>query len=170
MASGTDPGGVELKITIGAPPATVFSFLTDPARILGWIGRSVELDPRPGGVLRIDVNGRDVVQGEILEVDAPRFIAFTWGWDREEAVLPVGSSRVEIRLEARGEDTLLRLRHLRLPPDVREEHAAGWDHYLGRLRTAASGGDPGADPLATKDIVHGAPGSRPSDAKGEGQP
>lgn len=163
MASGTEPHPVELEVQIEAPPEVVFSFLTDPTRMVTWLGQAVELDPRPGGVLRIDVNGRDVVRGEIVQIEPPRFIAFTWGWEREGTSLPPGSSRVEIRLEARGRGTHLRLRHVRLPPDVREEHAAGWQHYLARLRVAACGGDPGRDPLATRDIVHGAPGSYPAD-------
>lgn len=163
MANGIDLVAVELEIEIEAPPEIVFSFLTDPTRMLAWIGQSVQLDPRPGGTLRIDVNGRDIVAGEIEEVDPPHFIAFTWGWDREDTSLPAGSSRVEIRLEPRDRGTFLRLRHIHLPPDVREEHAAGWEHYLARLAVAAGGGDPGPDPLATKDIVHGAPGTSPSD-------
>lgn len=167
MAGETDPPVVELEIEIGAPPEVVFSFLTDPTRMVSWLGQAVELDPRPGGVLRIDVNGRDVVLGQVVEVDPPRYIAFTWGWDREETSLPAGSSRVEISLQPRGEGTHLRLRHIQLPPDVREEHAAGWEHYLARLRVAAGGGDPGPDPLATRDIVHGAPGSHPDDVLGE---
>lgn len=163
MGSGTDPEAVEREIRIDAPREVVFSYLSDPTRMHEWIGRAVEIDPRPGGVLRIDVNGRDVVLGRIVDVDPPRFLAFTWGWDREGASLPPGASRVEIRLEEDGDGTRLRLRHLDLPDDVREEHAGGWEHYLRRLGRAAVGDDPGPDPLDDPDIVHGSPGSHPRD-------
>lgn len=170
--SETDP--VVREIEIAASPDTVFQFLVDPELMVEWLGQAVEIDPRVGGVVRIDMNGRDVVVGEVLAVDPPRSISFTWGWDREGASLPPGASSVEITLEPRGEGTLLRLRHHRLPKDVREEHRAGWVHYLDRLAIAAAGGDPGPDPLATQDIVHGAPGERPSDIVGkdpdEGEP
>ena len=31
------------------------------------------------------------------------------------------------------------------------EHGGGWDHYLARLAIAATGGDPGHDPIADSD-------------------
>ncbi len=36
-----------------------------------------------------------------------------------------------------------------LPAGTGKSHADGWDHYLARLATAASGEDPGSDPWAT---------------------
>lgn len=147
---------------IAASPETVFRFLVDPLRMTRWLGVAAEIDPRPGGSIRIDVNGRDVVVGEIVAIDPPRRIVFTWGWEREDSATPPGSTTVEIRLEPDGDGTRLRLEHRGLPPDVREPHAAGWEHYLARLSVCAAGGDPGPDPLATPEIVHGAPGTSPS--------
>lgn len=56
-----------------------------------------------------------VVQGEFLEVVAPRRLVFTWGWegsafqDRRLGRL-LGPSVMEISLESVGGGTLLRLR------------------------------------------------------------
>ena len=58
-----------------------------------------------------------------------------------------GSSTVEIDLVAANGGTTLRFVHRDLPSiEAAETHAAGWDHYLGRLEIAAAGGDPGRDP------------------------
>lgn len=151
----------EREIRIDAPPEDVFPFLVEPTRMVRWLGVAVEIDPVPGGAIRIDVNGRDVVAGEIVELDPPRRLAFTWGWERPGSAVPPGSTTVSIELEPDGDGTRLRLRHTGLPPEVADDHAAGWRHYLARLGVAAAGGDPDPDPLATDAIEHGEPGSAP---------
>lgn len=145
---------VEREVRIAARPETVFEFFTDPEKMIRWKGRRAELDARPGGVYRVEINDQAVALGEYVEVDPPGRIVFTWGWEGQESgqgehAVPPGSSRVEITLEPHGDGTLVRLRHLDLPAESREIHGQGWDLYLGRLAAAARGGDPGPDPNST---------------------
>ena len=145
---------VEREVRIAARPETVFEFFTDPEKMIRWKGRRAELDARPGGTYRVEINDQAVALGEYVEVDPPGRIVFTWGWEGQksgqgEHAVPPGSSRVEIRLEPLGDGTLVRLRHLDLPAEAREIHGQGWDLYLGRLTAAVSGDDPGADPNST---------------------
>ena len=73
----------------------------------------------------------------------------TWGWVGSLDV-PPGSTTVEVMLTRIGEETIVRLVHGGLPTESsRDEHAAGWRHYLARLTVVASGDDPGPDPLDT---------------------
>ena len=51
MASAETETAVEVEIRIAASPETVFDFFTDPDKMIQWMGRSAELDPRPGGAL-----------------------------------------------------------------------------------------------------------------------
>jgi len=61
--------------------------------------------------------------------------------------LPPGSSTVEVTLEPDGEATIVRLRHRGLPDEPSAGlHEKGWHHYLGRLKVAGAGADPGPDP------------------------
>lgn len=140
---------VEREIRIEAPPESVFEFFVDPEKMLRWKGRRADLDPRPGGVYRVEINDEAIVSGAYVEVERPNRVVFTWGWegqqDGEHAVAP-GSSRVEVDLVPDGDGTLVRLRHLDLPEQSREIHGQGWDLYLGRLSKAAAGEDPGSDP------------------------
>lgn len=149
MREAREPNAVEQEVRIAARPETVFSFLTDPEKITRWKGISATLDPRPGGLYRVDINGRDVVSGKYVEVVPFSRVVFTWGWEGEHSALPPGTSTVEITLIPDGDGTLLRLRHLDLPADQRDLHAQGWSHYLPRLAVAAEGRDPGPDPLAS---------------------
>jgi len=59
---------VERDIHIAALPETVFSFFTDPAKMVRWLGIRATLNAQPGGICRININERDVVGGTYLEV------------------------------------------------------------------------------------------------------
>ena len=145
---------VEREVRIAARPETVFEFFTDPEKQVLWMGRRAELDPRPGGIYRVEISDQIVGSGEFLEVEAPRRVVFSFGWEGQEAGqgehgVPAGSSRVEVTLAPDGEGTLVRLRHLDLPEPAREMHGQGWQLYLDRLQIAATGGDLGPDPNLT---------------------
>lgn len=141
-----DQSILERQIRISAKPETIFSFFTDPVKLIRWKGVRAELDPRPGGVYRVVINGRDIVLGKYIEVVPFSRVVFTWGWEGENSPLPPGSTTVEIDLIPDGEGTFVRLRHHGLPPEHREVHAQGWDHFLPRLGQAAAGLEPGPDP------------------------
>lgn len=137
----------ECQIRIEASPETVFEFLVDEQKMLLWQGVEAQLDPRPGGIFRLSITPGWIAAGEFLEVDPPRSVSFTWGWEGEESTLPPGSSRVEVTLAPDGAGTILSLVHTGLPSeDSAERHGEGWKHYLSRLAVAAPGGDPGPDP------------------------
>jgi uncharacterized protein YndB with AHSA1/START domain len=148
---------IEVERRIAASPETVFSFFTDPSLYQQWQGDEAELDPRPGGVFRVRMSGKSHITavGQYLEVDPPHRLVYTWGFERETALLDEhkevapGQSRVEVQLTADGGGTLLRLRHSGLPSEGScQFHTDGWEFTLDRLKTAAEGGDPGPNPWA----------------------
>jgi uncharacterized protein YndB with AHSA1/START domain len=132
---------------IPAPPAAVFALLTDPDKILRWMGTEAEVDPKPGGLYLVNVTGARNARGSFREVVPVHRLAYSFGWDGSEAV-PPGSSLVEIDLIEQANGTLLRFTHSGLPTAEQcAGHAKGWDHYLQRLAIAAGGRDPGPDPF-----------------------
>ncbi len=142
---------VERVLRIAAPPETVWEFLVDPEKVIRWKGQlATEYDSRPGGGYRIEVLPGHVASGEFVELDRPRRLVYTWGWEPDDDgpnPVPPGSSTIEIDLVAEDGGTTVRFVHRDLPnPEAAESHARGWDHYLERLTIAAAGGDPGADP------------------------
>jgi uncharacterized protein YndB with AHSA1/START domain len=145
---------VEREIAIAARPETVWQFLVDPEKATRWMGQTASFDPRPGGVYRVDVIPGDTAVGEFVELDPPRRLVYTWGWESGRASsVPPGSTTVEIELVPNADGTTLRFRHRGLPSaEAAQQHAHGWDHYLERLVVAASGGDPGADPWVTGEM------------------
>ena len=143
---------LERELHIAARPETVFAFFTDPAKMMRWMGTDVTLDPRPGGICRVDMNGHDIARGEYLEVVPHSRVVFTWGWENEGSTPRPGGSTVEISLTPDGEGTILRLRHLGLGAEERANHAQGWDLFLPGLVAAAEGrsleSDPGMMPAS----------------------
>ena len=148
MANTGESEGIELEVRIAARPETVFSFFTDPVMMVRWMGIDATLDPRPGGVYRVSINGRDIANGRYIEVVPHARVVFSGGWEAEDNPVPSGSSTVEISLAEEGDGTVLTLRHSGLPEEQRGGHREGWDHFLVRLVTVAEGGDPGPDPWA----------------------
>ncbi|HEY2964805.1 MAG TPA: SRPBCC domain-containing protein [Actinomycetota bacterium] len=142
------PPDIVREVVIAAPPDKVFPYFTDPEKMILWKAVEATLDPHPGGVFRIDVTGRDVARGEYIEIDPPRRVVFTFGWEADGSPVPPGSTTVEITLIPDGDGTRVRLVHSGVPDEIRDGSAKGWDHYLPRLAIAAEGGAPGPDPWA----------------------
>jgi uncharacterized protein YndB with AHSA1/START domain len=145
------------ELEIAARPETVWEFLVDPDKLMRWKGVAVgPFDARPGGAYRIEVIPGNTALGEFVELDPPRRLVYTWGWeagaDGAANPVPPGSSTVEIDLVPSGEGTTLHFTHRDLPSaEAAESHAQGWEHFLPRLAIAAAGGDPGPDPWASRD-------------------
>jgi uncharacterized protein YndB with AHSA1/START domain len=137
---------LEREIRIAARPETVFAFFIDPQKMIQWKGLRAKLDPRPGGIYQVEINGRDVARGEYVEIVPYRRIVFTWGWEGEHSPLPPGTTTVEVSFIEEGGHTIVRLKHLGLPPAQRGVHAEGWDHFLPRLMAVAEGRQPEPDP------------------------
>jgi uncharacterized protein YndB with AHSA1/START domain len=123
------------SIDIEAPPEIVFAHLVTRDGMLAWLGQHAELDPTPGGVFAVDIDGNPI-RGEYLEVDPPHLVAVSWGVLGSE-VLPAGSTRVEYRLTPIAAGTRLDLSHTDLPTvEEQQNHATGWTHFLDVLATA----------------------------------
>jgi uncharacterized protein YndB with AHSA1/START domain len=141
-----EPLVVRREVQIAAPPATVFAFLTDPEKILRWMGTEATVEPHIGGLYLVNVSGKDIARGRFTEIIPVHRLAYSFGWEGREKT-PPGSSLIEIDLIEQGEGTLLCMTHSGLPDaEACASHEKGWTHYLGRLAVAAAGGDPGPDP------------------------
>lgn len=132
---------------VAAPPAVVYSYLTDSARWAVWQGVDASVDATPGGIFALTMGNGMRARGQFVELEPDRRVVFTWGWI-DHPGLPPGSSTVTVELIPDGDHTIVRLTHDGLPDDEVPIHVVGWEHYLPRLALASEGGDPGRDPGA----------------------
>ena len=90
-------------------------------------------DPAPGGALRWTHPDGSTVVGRFVEVDPPRRVVFTYGWEDGRMGVPPGSTTVEIDLVEEDGATTVRLVHHGLPPETVADHQVGWAYFLGVL-------------------------------------
>lgn len=147
MGDGARAGVVELRVTIAASAATVFRFLTDPARFAQWMGGGATgqpvpgttIDAKPGGALVVTYPGGARALGEVVEVDAPRRMVFTWGYEGGANGMPPGSCTITMTLNEVEGGTLVTLRHEGISTEeVRKGHETGWRFYLSVLSARGS--------------------------------
>jgi uncharacterized protein YndB with AHSA1/START domain len=136
---------VEQTLRIDARPETVWRYWTDPGRMCDWWGVAAELDPRPGGDYVVEMGGGGVMRGEYVELVPHERIVFSFGWEPTEGAPAIAprSTLVEVTLTPDGDGTVLDLRHSGLPVAARDEHRAGWGHFLPLLAEAAGGSGAG---------------------------
>jgi uncharacterized protein YndB with AHSA1/START domain len=103
---------VQRRVVLPAPPARVWSALTEAPELSAWFGAQVTVEARPGGRATFRwPDGRE--RGAVLEeVDPPSWLSFRWlpferlGDGQARLVPP---TRVELRLEPAEGGTILTL-------------------------------------------------------------
>jgi len=140
---------VTTEIFIAAPRERVFEALTDPKQATQWWGQSGQyhltefhIDPRPGGkwsTTGISARmGNIKVEGEILEVDPPKRLAYTWNpsWMTR-------STKVLWELENQNGGTFLKLTHTGFAgeEDQATNHSHGWNLAITWLQAFVERGE-----------------------------
>lgn len=139
----TGPMRLEIRRVLNGPIDRVWDYLTDGnLRKLWFCGGATAT--KPGGPITFAFDHRllsdagppekyadsEVVDmsGEVLEVEKPTTLKFTWNEMHVE-----GASTVTIRLKDLGDRTELHLIHEDLVPDIQTGVQAGWHAHLDLL-------------------------------------
>lgn len=138
------PEHIAREIFIAAPPARVWSVVTEAEHLGTWFGDAgATMDLRPGGAMTLTWREHGTYHGRVLHVVPPRLFVFRWL--RAGGVgtpTPSNSTLVEFTLTAEGDGTRLRVREsgfreLDLPEEERtryaEGNAEGWRAELDEL-------------------------------------
>ena len=132
---------IEQTVHIAASPSTLWEYWTDPNRLAEWWGSEAEVVAEPGGLFRVVMESGPVMRGEFIELDPPRRLVVSFGWESNAPAGPLapGSTRVEVTLDPDGDGTVLTLRHFDMPTSHAPDHEKGWSFFVGdRLVTAAT--------------------------------
>ena len=144
-----DQDALVTEIHIAAPPERVFRALLDPKQVMQWWTSpechidGYAIDPKPGGRWHLDtkksqisVNGvsKFRCEGEVLECDPPRVLAYTWIANWHER--PQQRTVVRWELAASKGGTLLRVTHSGLAelPVSRKDYSGGWPGVLDLIK------------------------------------
>src|SRR5215471_14061177 len=131
------PYNLNRTVLIRARREAVFHFFTDSARWASWWGAGSTIDAKPGGKVYVRHPNGIESAGEVVEVKPPERIIFTYGFVSGNPI-PVGSSRVTIRLEAEESGTRLHLHHEFNEAGPRDAHVQGWRFQLSLFANAVA--------------------------------
>src|SRR5687767_2533462 len=123
------PYQLDRIVTIRAPRDTVFQFLTETPRWAAWWGAGSTIDAKPGGRVHIVYPGGTEVAGEVIAIDPPKQIVFSYGFVKGTPI-PPGAAKVTNRLETDRAGTQVHLTHEFADEAVRNEHVQGWRYQL----------------------------------------
>lgn len=123
-------GTLRIERRFTHPPAKVWRALTEPAQVNQWFPFDVESDLKLGSKIKfIDKGGQEPAsEGEILELDPPRLLAFDW----EDDLL-----RYELQPDGAG--TLLIFTHSFDDRAGAASFAAGWQVCLNGMEDVLAG-------------------------------
>jgi uncharacterized protein YndB with AHSA1/START domain len=120
---------LDREVVIRARRETVFRYFTDSARWAAWWGAGSTIDPRVGGGVFVRYPNQVEAAGEVIEIDPPARIAFSYGFASGQPI-GVGQSLVTVTLAEDPEGTRLRLTHAFAEPGPRDHHVQGWRYQL----------------------------------------
>ena len=144
-----DQDAVVSEIHIAAPPERVFQALIDPKQVMSWWTseqcpmESFNLEPRKGGRWTYDttkttlnINGvsKFHCDGEVLEYDPPRLLAYTWiaNWHEDKSRRTI--VRWELTPKAGGTQVKVTHSGLTQEPTSLKDYSGGWPGVLGELK------------------------------------
>src|SRR6185503_3314086 len=139
------------ELVIRAPRATVFRYFTDSERWAKWWGAGSTIEGKVGGAVKIVYPGATVASGEVLEIQPPERIVFSYGYEGAGKPIAPGGSRVTIRLAEHAQGTKLTFLHEVADGPTRDQHVQGWRYQLAVFaNVVASEAHAGAAALADR--------------------
>ncbi len=144
-----DQDAIVSEIHIAAPAERVFQALIDPQQLMRWWNSEecktefFEMDTRPGGRWRfgtrkstLNVNGVNqfFCEGEVLEFDPPRRLAYTWiaNWhdDKDRKTI------VRWEFMPTKDGTHVKVTHSGLAQEAvaRKDYSSGWPGVVEKLK------------------------------------
>ena len=114
------------SLEVDAPVEAVFGALTRPELVSRWCGAQAEIDPVAGG--RYSFGWGDGGPVEILNLDAPSRLVYSWGYTGEP------DSVVTWELEGSGGRTRVTVIHSGFGDRAVGDYESGWMSFLVKIR------------------------------------
>ena len=139
----SDDRVVEERRVVSAAPDIVFTVITAPADITGWLSNEARCEARPGGVYELRWNSGYAVHGTVTALSRPGAFSVAWRGSDEP-----GPTTVSFALAPAAAGTEVTVRHSGFGPGpewdrVMAESQRGWGRSLENLEhLVATGVDP----------------------------
>ncbi len=135
----TETRPIVRAVDVRGTPERLFELLTEPEALARWWPDVAELEPRLGGLVRMEFRGGEsVVTGEVTRFEPPNALGLTW----IRAETPSATTRIDLTVtpldEGRCRDQVVHS-GWEAAPELRPLHDAGWGHFLTCLADLAEG-------------------------------
>jgi len=131
------------QVFIKATPEAIWEAITEPEFTARYFyGSRIQLDD---GYRSVDAEGRELVAGELIEIEPPQRLVHGWRSLYDESTASEPESRVTWEIEKRdGGVSLLTVTHDRLEgsPHTAAGVSGGWMYVLSGLKTLLETGEP----------------------------
>jgi uncharacterized protein YndB with AHSA1/START domain len=134
---------IEQTFFVAAPPARVYSALTQPRQLTKWFLESASINPKAGSAFRFTWPGGYALKGKVEAAVSARRLELEWR-DRFDGG-PTFRTRVRFTLRKKGKGTVLTVTHRGFKNGKRwvalyGSIQAGWAYYLSNLRSVLEHG------------------------------
>ena len=132
----------EASIDVQATPEQVWDALTNPAKTRGYYyGTDILSDWQPGSRWTSESGDELYLEGDLIEVDAPRRIVQTFHVAIEEPAASDPPSRVTWEITPLGNDlTRVLMIHEDMGQATHDYVEGGWEHILAGLKLVVEAG------------------------------
>lgn len=126
-----------LRVPIAGDSQTVFGYLSDPQKLVGWFPDQAILVPELGGQYHFRWNGKEAVwSGWVTEYFRGKALGFTWQPPDE-----TNQTNVRFLLTPQGAETRVELTHSGFTSSESLDKAVKvWDFYLRNLKSVIEQG------------------------------
>jgi uncharacterized protein YndB with AHSA1/START domain len=110
-----------------------------------WLGTRQESAWKPGASWRVvNPDGKAIISGEIIEIEPPKKMVFTWRNETNPEITAEGLSRVTYSLEQQGASVKLTILHEMDKPGSKllQSVSNGWPLLLASLKSLIETGEP----------------------------
>jgi uncharacterized protein YndB with AHSA1/START domain len=110
-----------------------------------WLQTKQESAWKPGASWRcVNPEGKTIISGEIIEIEPPRKLVFTWRNETKPEITAEGHSRVTYGLEKQGASVKLTVLHEMDKPGSKllQSVSDGWPLILASLQSLLETGEP----------------------------
>jgi uncharacterized protein YndB with AHSA1/START domain len=124
---------IEKRFVVAVPQERAWAAFTDAEQRRCWDAPIYEIDPRPGGKVHWEIPPWPAVDGEVVEIDAPRLLRHT-----EDAGMLAATTDITVTFEAVDGGTRITITHAGFGDgpewgDAFESHSLGWSEALADL-------------------------------------
>jgi len=138
-ATTTEVQTVTVERAIAHPPEKLWRALTQPHLIAEWLMQN-DFSPEIGHRFQLRGEWGGVLDCEVLEIDPPHTLAYTWDFANDDPAFAL-KSVVTFTLTPTAAGTLLRMEQTGFRPDQKQAFGGaklGWQQFLGKLEDVAA--------------------------------